>query len=81
MESVESGHGIKRTVDTLRGTKRIDVRPNSNEISLYKADILLRRTLIFAPMVSALDRLHCIYHRNLIFSENLTCALSLYRLF
>ena len=51
MESVKSGHGIKRIADTLRDTKWINFRLNSHKISIYKADFLLRRTLIFAPMV------------------------------
>ena len=50
---------MKRTADTLRGTKWIDFRIISYKITLYKADILLRQTDIFTPMVSALDRFHC----------------------
>ena len=49
-----------RTADTLRDTIWIDFKLKSHKITLYKVDILLGQILIFAPIVSALDRLHCI---------------------
>ena len=53
---------IKRTADTLKCTKWIDFRLNSHKITLDKAEILLMRTLTFAPMLFALDRFHCYYN-------------------